>query len=307
MIVEHLLDRDVSSDAAGAEGDVTSAAARLAAMAGNGSGNDGVALGGGVSEDKSRSMPGVTGRQSPPRRSDETGGGGVAENGHVGGAWKVYQPAAYGAAVDDFIAGCGGVGVSVGVVRRSWRDRFVSSGGIDTLVELLLTRDWDPARRGVGVRGEEGESTAGISLACLALLLGLMERFLEEKYLPEPRQLGRLVRGQGLARVAFSARPPPAVSCVSDVPRFGAFLRPVFLSSRLIITSSQVVVNIKSLSFRGKRSNHSNRSNSFLVCPRSIAAPRCVVFTRKRPGLTAPNVPHARPTSTPTRRWSACP
>lgn len=220
MIVEHLLDRDVSSDAAaavGAEGDVTSAAARLAAMAGNGNDGGHVALCGGVSEDKSRSTQQQQ-QQSIHRRSDESGGGGSG-----GGAWKVYQPAAYGAAVDDFITGCGGIGVSVGVVRRSWRDRFVSNGGIDTLVELLLTRDWDPARRGVDVRGEEGESTAGISLACLALLLGLIERFLEEKYLPEPRQLGRLVRGQGLARVALRCR---LRRLLSKMPRFVLFCDP---------------------------------------------------------------------------------
>ena len=149
MIVEHLLDRDMSGDAAGGGGGgggleqhavaaVTEGNASGATLGGGG--------GGGLSEGKTRTMPGVTGQQPPPRRSGDNsqgGGGGrrggVAENGDCGGAWKVYQPppavAAHGAAVD-FITGCGGVGVGVGVgvARRTWRDRFVSNGGIDTLV-----------------------------------------------------------------------------------------------------------------------------------------------------------------------------
>ena len=209
MIVEHLLDRDVSAAgggggggsleqhaaaaaaaAAAAEGDIVITSARLAAMASN-NGN-GVCVGGDEPKAKTHAAPGVT------------GGGGGGGNGDED--WEVYQPAAYGADVEDFVSGCGGVvldgdggGGGGGGRRTCWRDRFVGNGGIDTLVELLLMRDWDATREGRDGEGEgegggEGESTAGISLACLALLLGLVERFMEDKYLPEPRQLGRLVR-----------------------------------------------------------------------------------------------------------------
>lgn len=198
MIVEYLLDRDMSTAgggdgsleqhaaaaAAAAGGDLAMTAAGLVAIASNSNGKSGVCGG----EDSLEAKPqAVTGRS----------GGGGDGGGNSDGDWEVY-PAAYGDGVDDFVAGCGGV-MFGGGLRRTWRERFVSNGGIDTLVELLLMRDWDATRdgragEGEGAGGGEGESTAGISLACLALLLGLVERFMEEKYLPEPRQLGRLVR-----------------------------------------------------------------------------------------------------------------
>lgn len=215
MIVEHLFERDLTAPAdmtsggdvdgsleqqqaavaaaaaaaAAAEGNVVMNAARLAAVAGGN--DDGV----GDSAANNRLASGGAVQQTPPGCTGGGGGGdgdGVAGDGNSECDWEVYQPAAYGAAVDNFLAGGGGVMVR----RRTWRDRFVSNGGIDTLVELLLMRDWDATRGGRDGRGEgrTGGSTAGISLACLALLLGLVDRFLEEDYLPEPRQLGRLVR-----------------------------------------------------------------------------------------------------------------
>lgn len=216
MIVEHLLERDLSTPAEMASGDVDgsleqqaamavaaaaaavaaaegdSTAARLAAMAG---GSDGVA----DSATNNRLAPGGAVQQPPPGRSGGGGGGGGGD-GNSDGDWEVYQPAAYGAAVDNFVGG--GVG-GVMISRGTWRDRFVSNGGIDTLVELLLMRDWDATRgdRDGAGGGGRGESTAGISLACLALLLGLVDRFLEEDYLPEPRQLGRLVSGEKVHHV----------------------------------------------------------------------------------------------------------
>lgn len=240
MIVEHLLERDLSTPAemtsgdvdgsleqqaalvvaaataaaAAADGDSVITAARLAAMAG---GSDGVA----DCAAKNSLAPGGAVQQPPPGRS---GGG----DGNSDGDWEVYQPAAYGAAMDNFVGG-GGVMVS----QRTWRDRFVNNGGIDTLVELLLMRDWDATRgdrNGGGGGGEgRGESTAGISLACLALLLGLVDRFLEEDYLPEPRQLGRLVSGEIVdhvdivAPLALKQYPRPSSTSAGAGPSFKEF------------------------------------------------------------------------------------
>ena len=76
-----------------------------------------------------------------------------------------------------------------------WRDRFVRSGGIDRLVELLLQRNVDAARgmRSVSV-AERGGGAVGVSLAGLSLLLGLLEKFMKGGYLPKPLQLRGLVR-----------------------------------------------------------------------------------------------------------------
>lgn len=82
---------------------------------------------------------------------------------------------------------------------HTWRERFVRSGGINTLVELLLARDWDVARTGAG----GGEGTVGISLAWLALLLVLLERFMDGGFLPQPKQLRQLV-GKALCVVFIS-------------------------------------------------------------------------------------------------------
>lgn len=225
MIVEHLLSRDITTPLLVAdvppaggnggersleqqqqrapghdEGNAVTTAVRLAAMAA-------FTGDGGLSESAAEMKPGMNGVAG---QEPATAGGGGGGDGNSDGDWEVYQPAAFGVGGGggtrgDFVAGCGGVDVGevIGgggakVGRRTWRDRFVGSGGIDALVELVLTRDWDATRGyrdcGGGGRGWPGESTAAISLACLALLLVLLERFMEEGYLPEPRQLTRLVR-----------------------------------------------------------------------------------------------------------------
>lgn len=111
-------------------------------------------------------------------------GSGVVEGqGFVGGGGG---GGGVGGAAEFRRSGGGGAGRVV-LGRATWRDRFVSSGGLDTLVELLLSRDWD------AVKGGEAQGTVGILLACLALLLTLLERFIDS-YLPRPPQLMRLVR-----------------------------------------------------------------------------------------------------------------
>ena len=199
MIVENLLDRDLDDGLEDAESDIAAARQALAEEAEEAERNRGIAGRGGVD----RGSPGSAERPGEGGGAWSGGGGAGPGGGGSDGEWEVFPPA-FGAANGGF--GAGGVGVGGGggvkVVRRTWRDRFVSNGGIDTLVELLLTRDWD-ATRGGGGGGEEGrggeevgagESTVGISLACLALLLVLIERFIEEEFMPEPRQLARLVR-----------------------------------------------------------------------------------------------------------------
>lgn len=229
MIVEHLLSRDMSTPLIVAdvppsggnggersleqqqqqhasghdERNSVATAVRLAAIAA-------FTGGGGLTESATEIKPSMNGVAGQEPATATAGGGG---DGNSDGDWEVYQPAAFGVgggASGDFVAGCGGVDVGevVGgggakIDRRTWRDRFVGSGGIDALVELVLTRDWDATRGcrdcGGEGRGWPGESTAAISLACLALLLVLLERFMEEGYLPEPRQLTRLVRRRLLA------------------------------------------------------------------------------------------------------------
>lgn len=219
MIVENLLDRDMDDGLEDAESDLATARQALAeeALA--------AAAERGSRSELGRGPQGSVER--PPEGRDGDAAAWRESAGDSEGEWEVF-PSVFGVVDGGFgtgngDVGGGGVGVGVGgggaeasggggvpkIVRRTWRDRFVSNGGMDTLVELLLARDWDVTRGGGGGGGrgggeggggeadEEvgvGESTVGISLACLALLLVLIERFIEEEYMPEPRQLAKMVR-----------------------------------------------------------------------------------------------------------------
>lgn len=158
----------------------------------------------------------AVGPPGPGESRNNNNNGDSHGNSSSDGEWEVFPPG-----YDDG-GGGGGVGGSGtadrGEVTLTWRDRFVRNGGVDTLVELLLTRDWDVAantaaasieRGGRGGLGEE-DGTVGISLACLTLLLVLLERFIEEEYIPEPRQLGRLVR-EILSKIESWRLPSPEV------------------------------------------------------------------------------------------------
>ncbi|CAN0231774.1 unnamed protein product, partial [Ectocarpus sp. 8 AP-2014] len=164
MIVEHLLSRDMSTPLLVAdvppsggnggersleqqqhasghdESNSVATAVRLAAIAA-------FTGGGGLTESATEIKPGMNGVAGQEPATATAGGGG---DGNSDGDWEVYQPAAFGVgggACGDFVAGCGGVDVGevvngggAKIGRRTWRDRFVGSGGIDALVELVLTR-----------------------------------------------------------------------------------------------------------------------------------------------------------------------
>lgn len=96
--------------------------------------------------------------------------------------------ASYGAEV----AAGGSVEGGTGTIGVGWQERFVSCGGLDTLVELLLTREWDADGYDGRERGASGEglglplsdSRVGVSLACQSLLAELVGRFMEGGFLP---------------------------------------------------------------------------------------------------------------------------
>lgn len=71
----------------------------------------------------------------------------------------------------------------------NWQERFVRCGGLHTLLDLLLTRDWDAdganqadvASRGISEAGGRVcvDNRIGVSLACQSLLADLLGRFMD--------------------------------------------------------------------------------------------------------------------------------
>lgn len=166
MIVENLFDRDLMREE-GMAGPGTDMAAQLALEGAIEQRNHAYDL------DSAESVIG-------PRRDAVAAVARRPQRGFEGDDWE------------DFPLDCGRIHIHTG--NRTWRERFVRSGGINTLVELLLARDWDVARTGAG----GGEGTVGISLAWLALLLVLLERFMDGGFLPQPKQLRQLVGKAGV-------------------------------------------------------------------------------------------------------------
>lgn len=103
-----------------------------------------------------------------------------------------------------------------------WQERFVRCGGLDTLIDLLLSRDWDRDERrpragvhgvaGAGPPAAEGmartDSQVGVSLACQSLLADLVGRFMQGGFLPTQwgQRRARLVREGGGGRGSGGAR-----------------------------------------------------------------------------------------------------
>lgn len=112
----------------------------------------------------------------------------------------------YHAGVESYKAGCAGTPKPMG-----WQERFVRCGGLDTLIDLLLSRDWDRDERrpraavhGVADAGPQAaggmaltDSQVGVSLACQSLLADLVGRFMQGGFLPTQweQRRARLVRG----------------------------------------------------------------------------------------------------------------
>lgn len=112
------------------------------------------------------------------------------------------------------VPGCTREGGDAGV-RVGWQERFVRCGGLDTLIDLLLTRDWDSdgrcpsagpdekaaervGRVGSGLGFALSDSRVGVSLACQSLLADLVGRFMNGGFLPtrwEQRQARLVSRG----------------------------------------------------------------------------------------------------------------
>lgn len=98
-----------------------------------------------------------------------------------------------------------------------WQDRFVRCGGLHTLLDLLLTRDWDAdgedrvdgaAAAAVQAGAEAivrdgGDNRVGVSLACQSLLAELLGRFMDGAVLPTrwEGQQARLVSAASVSLV----------------------------------------------------------------------------------------------------------
>lgn len=225
MIVENLLNRDVANSLD---------------TAGRGALDDRIAMAGATPVGpKEETMEG------PPAGAPKDGLRGMESDGE----WEALPPG-FGSSEsggvikrgsgDSAGAGAGAGGSrAAGNGKGSWRHRFVKNGGIDTLVELLLTRDWDVTRgmRGGGDGGAwGGEGTVGISLACLALVLGLLEAFVDGDHFPKPPQQAKLV-SRGIfffsphnvciyGSVSCLACVSIVASCVAEVFAFGCLLLP---------------------------------------------------------------------------------